>query len=366
MEDRLTFAEPDPVDEALRRAFTEPVVEVDPFAGVTSDPWAGARAAALARPTADPWEAARWAPAAQAAAAQLTATTASLERNLAKIRWSGAMKMHGRPTLRQQIRHDVIVPPWKPSGSQLAWLPAYVYEESDAESFEGDCLWPTGVTLDMTQAAEDLACSGMFSPESDFYIWAQWIPDAEWVLQSCDCGAHEMWGLEEVVEVGLRLRAQLAADPDIFAAELPGALFSVGLWAGLKHTPTVDEVMEAIILDPTHGLGGAAIDRMTWTRPEDYGGTGEALAEAIDFYEQDTYLKRLPLENFVLPVDRLHPGTLVSRDYSGLPRYRLFGEYATVRVDYTSDLTGAALAGWRTIYLEPYGEPRQPDFRNCE
>lgn len=320
-----------------------------------TDRWAAAAAQATVdrwAPTIDRWAATtvdRWAAAALAGA---TATEAGTDRYAAAAATAKAEAKAdtGHKLVRRTV---VIIPPHDPRG-RLLWVPGDAFQEC-FEDRDWQWVWRRGDLVDFDEAAENAKFTRY---EDDDYRLSAFTTDSE-----DDTFVEDSWGdYDEKVWTAmmgqaLALRSELAADPDRVCSimDLP-CRQGLRILAGLEKTPTSREIFDAIVKDPAHGLGGAALDHAVWCDPEKFGPTGKTLIELAQIIQDDGYMRSNPVDNFLLYSGSLHPGTVGEIDPYVLGResYALTGEYAVVKVDYTSDLTGKVIGGWRSIYLEPF------------
>lgn len=331
-----------------------PVVDVWAAAGA-ADPWARARPDRWAS---DPWAAAKVDP---WAAASSPTRTAVLDD---PFRWVKA-RLHGtRP--RPQVTIVLTVERGRPTpGGGVLWLPAK--EFYDCYEYEwDDSVLPPGGVLGLSEAAESAHDTGECgNDDSDYFLYGVPINGEVETHQPCDCVACEEFGPQpELLEHSRILRADLVAEPDEFASSLKFAdLHLAREWAGLRHTPSREEVLYGILTDPLHGVGAAALDCVLWNHPEDYGRSGEHMWELLENVERSVYIRRAPVESFILHEDDLHHGTeLVKPRWASAYMFRLFGDYVIDRVEYTSDPTMTVLCGWRSLWLRPGDDTDLPDF----
>jgi len=170
-------------------------------------------------------------------------------------------------------------------------------------------------------------------------------------------------GWPEVMAKALRLRADLTKDPERVARSLDGAdLSCLATILGMTTLPTRVQVANAITADHTAGLGAAALDHAVWIIPSLFGPLGVQLAEQLKVIVEEEYVRLAPQEHFLLHSGSLHPGTVGEQGCqpSGHLSYPMHGEYVVSRISYRSDLDGTVVGGWRSVYLEPFGEPQYP------
>lgn len=268
-----------------------------------------------------------------------------------------------RPPQHQLVRRTILVVPTVRAQGRLLWVPLSAYVERVDEC--GGCVYPLidiGTLIDFDYAAEVARYRwGARHPEP---VNAVTVADeAETFVEAYDTPEADTW--PELMDQALKFRAELATDPEGVALAMDlGDLQAVARWTGMDNFPVPMEVAAAIADDPDGGLGGAALDYATWRMSAQFGHGGAELLDAADRVEEElaeleeSLPQIKPSENFLLYSGSL-PADVASVDHPGYPGDRLYpmtGTWVVCRIDYTSDLTGKVIGGWRSLYLEPLPE----------
>lgn len=326
----------------------------DRYAGITRDRYAGVTVSRYA--VADRYSSAAPAPG---------AGTGERYRGARYAAATGRRYQQGTGPKRQFVRRVVLVGgTWQQRG-ELLWLPCMEFERCFEYNWPQDGVWILGTLFNFSEAADSLMFQGAVYNPLDAYLEAQVIPDEaytftdeEWFPQDSEEWPHAM-------DLARQLRAGFAEDPERFTDDLVlKDLEMIAEWAGLSVTPLTEAILAAIAVAPAEGLGGAALDYAVWHMATNCGGDlGDKLEEAIDTIEQEEAVRRAPTENMLLSSGSLHPDTArLENEYNGHTYYQLYGTYVLDKATYHSDPTGKVVAGWRSLFLLPYGEPQRPCF----
>jgi hypothetical protein len=253
----------------------------------------------------------------------------------------------------------VILPPPRTEG-HLLWVPAAEFEQS-FEGWDEDSVWPLGAVIEFDAAAESR--SWQTDDDEDPRIHAYTIDNESCTFGGDDWTGCEAEGWPEAMANALRLRAELSRAPERVAASLDRAdLSALTTMLGMTTLPTRAQVTNAITADHTTGLGAAALDHAVWIIPSLFGPLGVQLAKQLKVIADDEYVRLTPQENFLLHSGSLHPGTVGQQGCQppGHLSYPMHGDYVVARIGYRSDLDGTVVGAWRSVYLEPFGQPQYP------
>jgi hypothetical protein len=237
------------------------------------------------------------------------------------------------------------------------------YEEQDYES-----MYPIGAYIDFSEAIQNAfdqrECLGL-NENDDYWLYGLPIRGEVDTHKDCECPYcdERIWLSSGLTDQAITLREFLLSEPDEFARSLTSSdRYYIREWSGVLRTPSQDEVLAAVLTDPMHGLGGAALDYAIWNKPEDYGTAGEHMYELIEEVEGENGLTRIPVQSFLFRKDDLHQSTEPVM-FEAIPElWRLYGGYAVDKIEYTSDLTGKVAVGWRSCWVRPHGIAVMPEF----
>lgn len=270
-------------------------------------------------------------------------------------RYSSRYRRAGQVASPLRITRIIIaIPPPRPlePDEELLWVPAWEYEQC-FEEWEPDELWMPGGLINFDEALE---CMRWNTDEDDVCEIFMMTIDSEDDTFEPDNGFGD--GVDMPIEQALRLRAQLAADPEwVMQILAQVGCWGPARWAGLpRHSVSSFLVVEAIRRDPVHGLGAAALDFLVWQQPEYCGPDGVRFREILTELEADSFIRTTPVENFLMHSGSLSPGTVPRAAYWAPKQlYPMVGEYVVTKIDYHSDLAGTLVAGWRSCWLDRAG-----------
>jgi hypothetical protein len=281
-------------------------------------------------------------------------------------RYSSRYRRAGRIASPLRITRIIIaIPPPRMlhPDEELLWMPAWEYDQH-IEDAQG-ALYMPGNEVDFDWVLEMMRQdnSDLNRDDDDNCELTMITVDNEReTFQSDD--AFFCTEVDMPIEQALRLRAQLAADPDWVVQILEQmGYWGPARWAGMP-LQSVDQfrVAEALRKDSSQGLGAAALDSLVWEGPKYCGPDGVQLADALSKLEDEYGVRTTPVENFLMYSGSLHPGA-ASRPAYWRPKklYLMTGSYVVTKVDYHSDLTGKVVAGWRSCWLErfEYSDPER-------
>ncbi len=260
---------------------------------------------------------------------------------------------------RRIVRRIVVIVPKARTEGRLLWVPAAEFEQS-FEGWAEDGVWPLGAVIEFDAATESRSWQ---VNDDDARVHAYTIDDERSTFGCDDWMGCDSEGWPDVMAKALRLRAELAKEPERVARSLDVAdLRCLATMLGMTTLPTHLEVARAIHADHTSGLGAAALDHAVWIIPGLFGHLGVQLAEQLKVIVEEEYVRLTPQENFLLHTGSLHPGTVgeQGRQPPGHLSYPMHGDYVVAKISYRSDPDGTVVGGWRSVYLEPFGEPQYP------
>lgn len=288
-----------------------------------------------------------------AAAAETVDAKPAVDRYNRKDRYAGKVRRAGRALHRTLV---LLIPPL--SGDRKGQLLAIQSSEFERcyEEADDDDVWRLGYLVDFDDCAQSAEYTwGGDGEDNDYHLIGAVYDNEQDTFQEDGWWMWERPATDDLIRMALELRAVLADLPDLVVEHLyPPDLFALQVMVGMRRRPEPMEVHDAILADPRHGLGGAALDYAVWRQPEAHGNIGEAFAELMSQVEQTEYIRRDPVETFLLHISHLNSTTeQQSSPHTGELEWVMRGQYVVADITYTSDLTGEVPCGWRSVWLEP-------------
>ena len=341
------------------------VVEEDRYAALRVDP--NDRYAALRVASTDRYAALRYAELASPRYAELAQQNADHAVEVRRRKLYGDM---ARPNRRRKVHHYFLTAEEPPPTGQLLWLPSEDFE-SALDDEPSEYVWTPGDVVCFNEAAVNRWANRwncIEEDDQDPYLYATPIAAEVETYQPCDCLSCQVTELHPLLELAQEVRLRVGEDPARALDHLSRRDVNwVADWAGIPGSaapPTRAELLAAIVTSPLHGLGGAALDYITWNHAHHFGKEGEAMEdEIVTVGENEGYVRRMPIEQLLLHSDNLHrdaPQTIPLWGKVEREPYQLFGDYRVTRVEYHSDVNCCVIAGWRCVYLAPTGEAERP------
>jgi hypothetical protein len=263
------------------------------------------------------------------------------------------------------VHHRYISFDKPPPTGQLLWLTSNEYESCFPDDELSEWVWPLDLVVDFSDAArsrwshrDDCLATG----EEDPFLYAAPISSEAVTHTYCDCLCCSLDDLTPILQMAQVVRRKIAEDPIALVESMNRHdVVDIVDWAGLPAgtTPPREEMIHAIVTSPGKGLGGAALDWMTYVHAEDHGEEGERLNRIMDAYNEVNYLRIHPCESLLFYADDLwgngNDGTFELMPMPDKPLHRIYGTYVTERVEYTSDPGMKVIAGWRSTYMRSVG-----------